>query len=78
MAFLGVLVAKLVVYDNESIERAIKRFKRKVEQAGIISQFRDRQQYDKPSIKKKLKSIAARKRSQKARRQSSRKDAMFD
>lgn len=51
--------------DGESIERALKIFKKQIEKAGIMSELRKRQNYEKPSIKRKKKSAAARKRSHK-------------
>ena len=50
------------VGDNEPIESAIKRFKKKIQKAGILSEIKRRERYEKPSIKKKRKSEAARKR----------------
>lgn len=50
------------VRDNESIESALKRFKKKIQKAGILSEIKRRERYEKPSIKKKRKSEAARKR----------------
>ena len=43
------------VKDGENIERALKKFKRKFERTGVIKELRSRQQYDKPSVKKRLK-----------------------
>ena len=43
------------VKDGENIERALKKFKRKFEKTGVIKELRARQQYDKPSVKKRLK-----------------------
>ena len=43
------------VKDGENIERALKKFKRKFERTGVIKEHRSRQQYDKPSVKKRLK-----------------------
>ena len=43
------------VKDGENIERALKKFKRKFERTGVIRELRSRQQYDKPSVKKRLK-----------------------
>ncbi len=54
--------------DNESFEIAMKRFKKACEKAGILSELRRREYYDKPSIRKKKKEIAARKRAQKKMR----------
>ena len=43
------------VKDGENIERARKKFKRKFEKTGIVKELRARQQYDKPSVIKRLK-----------------------
>ena len=43
------------VKDGENIERALKKFKRKFEKKGIVKELRARQQYDKPSVLKRLK-----------------------
>lgn len=51
------------IRDNESFEAALRRFKKQCEKAGILSEVRKREHYEKPSIKKKKKSLAARKRS---------------
>ncbi|HWP57892.1 MAG TPA: 30S ribosomal protein S21 [Candidatus Acidoferrales bacterium] len=50
------------VRENESIESAIRRFKKQCEKAGILAELRKREHYDKPSVKRKKKAIAARKR----------------
>ncbi len=50
------------VRENESIESALKRFKKKIQKAGILSEIKRRETYEKPSIKRKRKSEAARKR----------------
>ena len=41
--------------DGENIERALKKFKRKFEKTGVVKELRARQQYDKPSVLKRLK-----------------------
>ena len=38
------------VKDGENIERALKRFKRKVEKTGVVKELRNRQAFEKPSI----------------------------
>ena len=43
------------VKDGENIERALKKFKRKFETTGVVRELRARQQYDKPSVLKRLK-----------------------
>ena len=42
------------VKEGENIERALKKFKRKFERTGIVKELRRRQQYDKPSVIKRL------------------------
>ncbi len=56
------------VKDGESFENAMKRFKKSVEKAGILSEVRKREHYEKPSVKKKKKAIAAKKRAMKKMR----------
>ncbi len=48
--------------DKESFEQAFRRFKKSCEKSGILSEVKKREHYEKPSIQKKKKSIAARKR----------------
>ena len=43
------------VKDGVNIERALKKFKRKFEKTGVVKELRARQQYDKPSVLKRLK-----------------------
>lgn len=50
------------VNEGEPFENALKRFKKQVEKAGILSEVRKRESYEKPSVKKKKKALAARKR----------------
>ena len=50
------------VKDNEPFEIAMKRFKKQVEKAGILTELRRREFYDKPSVRRKKKAAAARKR----------------
>lgn len=52
----------IIVNDNEPFEIALRRFKKQCEKAGIISEVRKRQFYEKPSIKRKKKTLAAKKR----------------
>ena len=42
------------VKEGENIERALKRFKRKFERTGVVKELRARQQFDKPSVLKRL------------------------
>ena len=48
--------------DNESLDNALKRFKRQTAKDGVIQEVRKREHYEKPSVKRKKKSEAARKR----------------
>ena len=50
------------VGENESLDSALRRFKRSCAKDGILSEFRKREHYEKPSVKRKKKSEAARKR----------------
>ena len=43
------------VKDGENIERALKKFNRKFEKTGVVKELRARQQYNKPSVLKRLK-----------------------
>jgi small subunit ribosomal protein S21 len=50
------------VRENESFENALRRFKKQCEKTGIISEIRRREHYEKPSVKRKRKALAAKKR----------------
>lgn len=52
----------IVVGNNESIDSALKRFKKQVEKGGILSELRKREFYEKPSERKKKRLFAAKKR----------------
>lgn len=56
------------IKEGESFESALKRFKKQCEKAGILGEIKKREHYDKPSVKKKKKAIAARKRAMKKTR----------
>jgi len=60
------------VRENESFDNALKRFKKQCEKAGILSEVRKREYYEKPSVKRKRKALAARKRMLKKMRKESR------
>ena len=55
-------MSKTVVKKNESLEDALRRFKRTVSKSGTIQEVRKREFYENPSVKRKKKSEAARKR----------------
>lgn len=55
-------MAEIRVGENESLDNALKRFKRQCARAGVLSEYRKREHYEKPSVRRKKKSEAARKR----------------
>ena len=61
-------MAEVTLHDGESIENALRRFKRQVLQEDIIKEVRRRSYYLKPGQKKRLKSALARKRDRKRKR----------
>lgn len=50
------------VRDDESFENALRRFKRKCEKEGILTELKKRQHFEKPSVKRKRKEVQARKK----------------
>ena len=50
------------VRDEESFESALRRFKRKVEKSGVLTELRKRQHFEKPSVKRKRKALQAKKK----------------
>ncbi|MDO5015531.1 MAG: 30S ribosomal protein S21 [Eubacteriales bacterium] len=55
-------MAEIRVKENESLDSAIRRFKRSIARSGVLAEVRKRSYYEKPSVKRKKKSEAARKR----------------
>ena len=54
-------MSEIKVQKGESLDSALRRFKRSCQKAGVLSEVRKREHYEKPSVKRKLKSEAARK-----------------
>jgi small subunit ribosomal protein S21 len=52
-------VVGIVVAENEPIDRAIKRFKKKYERSGVLKEFKKRAYFTKPSVKKRMKKVKA-------------------
>ena len=50
------------VRDEESFENALRRFKRKCEKSGVLTELKRRQHFEKPSVKRKRKAVQARKK----------------
>lgn len=61
-------MSSVSVRDSNSFELALKKFKKQCEKEGILSEIRKREHYEKPSIKRKKKMIAARKKASKKTR----------
>ena len=55
-------MSEIKVQKGESLDSALRRFKRSCQKAGVLSEVRKREHYEKPSVKRKLKSEAERKR----------------
>jgi len=58
----------VVIKDGESFESALRRFKKQCERTGILSEIKKREHYEKPSVKRKKKILAAKKRALKKMR----------
>ena len=58
----GVSMSNVIVKENETLDSALRRFKRSCAKAGIQQEIRKREHYEKPSVRRKKKSEAARKR----------------
>jgi small subunit ribosomal protein S21 len=60
-------MAEVVIQDGETLESALRRFKRKVQQEDIIKEIKRHSYYMKPGEKKRVKAALARKRNRKRR-----------
>ena len=60
-------MAGIKVRENEPFENALRRFKKQCEKAGVLSEIRKREYYEKPSVKRKRKVLAAKKKALKAK-----------
>jgi small subunit ribosomal protein S21 len=58
----GISMAEVRVRKNESLDNALRRFKRSCSKDGVLAELRKREHYDKPSVRRKKKSEAARKK----------------
>lgn len=56
------------VKENEPFENLLKRFKKQCEKAGVLSEIKRREHYEKPSVKRKRKILVARKKAYKMNR----------
>jgi len=53
------------IKEDEPFESALRRFKKQCEKSGVLTEFRRREHYEKPSARRKRKALAARKKAQK-------------
>ena len=58
----GNIVSEIKVKENESLDSALRRWKKSCARSGVLAEVRKREHYEKPSVKRKKKSEAARKR----------------
>ena len=56
-------MAEVIVGERETLESALRRFTKRVQQYGILSEARRRRHYEKPSMKRKRKAAARRRKS---------------
>ncbi|MEO0123879.1 MAG: 30S ribosomal protein S21 [candidate division WOR-3 bacterium] len=62
-------MTKIVVYEGESFDNAMRRFRKSVERAGILRAIKKHEVYEKPSERKKRRLLAARKKELKRQRE---------
>lgn len=55
-------MSEIIIKKDESLDSALRRFKRSCARSGVLAEVRKREHYEKPSVKRKKKSEAARKR----------------
>jgi small subunit ribosomal protein S21 len=60
-------MAEVIIQDGETLESALRRFKRKVQQEDIIKEIKKHSYYQKPGERKRIKQALARKRNRKKR-----------
>ena len=62
MAFENSLKGNTVYVRNDNVEQALRKFKKKIQDSGLLQEVRDRGEYEKPTTKKKRKASAAKNR----------------
>lgn len=58
-------MSEIKIKDNESLDNALRRFKKQCSKSGILSEVRKREHYEKPSVKRKKKAEAAKRNKKK-------------
>jgi len=61
------ILSEVIIHDDENFERALKRFKKKCEKAGILSDLRKHRHYEKPSERRKRKLNTAMRKNRRTR-----------
>jgi small subunit ribosomal protein S21 len=61
-----ITLSEVKVREGETFESALRRFNKKIKQNGVLSEVRRREHYEKPSVRRKKKLVAARKRRSRA------------
>lgn len=62
MAFENSLKGSTVYVKNDNIEQAMRKFKKKIQDSGLLQEVRDRSEYEKPTVARKRKHAAAKNR----------------
>lgn len=60
-------MSEVIIHDDENVERALRRFKKKCEKDGILSDLRKHRHYEKPSERRKRKMNAAQRKNRRTR-----------
>jgi len=60
-------MSEIKVGENETLDNALKRFKRQCARSGVLAEVRKREHYEKPSVRRKKKSEAARRKNSRTR-----------
>ena len=60
-------MSEFKIGENETLESALRRFKRQCARSGVLSEARKREHYEKPSVRRKKKSEAARRKNSRTR-----------
>jgi len=62
MAYENPLKGSTVYVKNDNVEQAMRKFKKKMQDSGLLQELRDREQYEKPTTLRKRKASAAKNR----------------
>ena len=71
-------MSEVRVKENESLDSALRRFKRSCAKAGVLSELRKREHYESPSVKRRKKSEAARAKKRKYKSNSKRRRVLLE